>query len=100
MPHTVPEGWNETQNALGRSMECAGFIDALALIIEIGKLAEVADHHPDIDLRYRTIRLHLSTHSAGGTVTEKDFALAQQINDLSTETIRQTTDDLRRRFQA
>jgi 4a-hydroxytetrahydrobiopterin dehydratase len=36
---------------------------------------------PDIDIRYKQVTLRLSTHSAGG-LTEKDFALAQQIDQL------------------
>ena len=69
-------------------------------MLEIGKLAEAANHHPDIDIRYRTVHLSLSTHSAGNTVTVKDFALAQEINDLSEDAIRLTKEDLRRRFEA
>jgi 4a-hydroxytetrahydrobiopterin dehydratase len=100
MPQAVPTGWTLADDALTRTLSRADFVEALALVVEIGKLAEKADHHPDIDIRYRTVQLHLSTHSAGNTVTEKDFALAQRINDLQDETIRLTTNDLRRRFQA
>jgi 4a-hydroxytetrahydrobiopterin dehydratase len=39
------------------------------------------NHHPDIDIRWNKVMLTLSTHSAGG-LTEKDFALAKQINSL------------------
>ena len=45
----------------------------------VAELAEAANHHPDIDIRYNRVRLTLSTHSAGG-VTEKDFALARAID--------------------
>ncbi len=47
----------------------------------VARLAEKADHHPDIDIRYKKVLLTLSTHSAGG-LTQKDFALARQINKL------------------
>jgi 4a-hydroxytetrahydrobiopterin dehydratase len=101
MPQTVPAGWAQEGDALTRTIARADFVEALALAVEIGKLAEAANHHPDINIhRYRHVRLTLSTHSAGSTVTEKDFTLAQQINDLSDATIRQTTDDLRSRFKA
>jgi 4a-hydroxytetrahydrobiopterin dehydratase len=100
MPQEVPTGWTQADQALIKIIARADFVEALALVLEIGKLAQEADHHPDIDIRYRTVQLSLSTHSAGHTVTEKDFALAQRINDLKEETIRLTTDDLRRRFQA
>jgi 4a-hydroxytetrahydrobiopterin dehydratase len=45
----------------------------------VADLAEEADHHPDIDVRFRDVRLVLSTHSAGG-LTGKDFALARKID--------------------
>jgi len=100
MPPSVPSGWIQADNALTRTVQRADFIEALALVLEIGKLAEAANHHPDIDIRYRTVRLSLSTHSAGSTVTEKDFDLAQKINDLNEEAIRLTKVDLHRRFEA
>ena len=51
------------------------FAGALAFVNAVGALAEAADHHPDIDIRWDTVTLRLSTHSAGG-LTEKDLALA------------------------
>jgi 4a-hydroxytetrahydrobiopterin dehydratase len=39
------------------------------------------DHHPDIDIRWRTLRLTLSTHSAGG-VTQLDIELAHQVHEV------------------
>jgi 4a-hydroxytetrahydrobiopterin dehydratase len=98
MPQAVPAGWTQADNALTRTISRATFVEALALVLEIGKLAEAANHHPDIDLRYRTVHLSLSTHDAGHTVTPKDFALAQRINDLNEDSIRLTRDDLQRRF--
>ena len=98
MPQTVPSGWTQGDQALTRTITRADFVEALALVVEIGKLAEAANHHPDIDIRYRTVQLSLSSHEAGNIVTDKDFTLAQKINDLSDETIRLTSDDLRRRF--
>src|SRR5271156_6185945 len=100
MPQTTPRDWTQANNALTRTLTRADFVEALALVIEIGKLAEAAHHHPNIDIRYRTVHLSLSTHSAGHTVTDKDYALAQQIHDLNEETVRLTKDELRRRFEA
>jgi 4a-hydroxytetrahydrobiopterin dehydratase len=100
MPHDVPPGWTQAGNALTRTVARADFVEALALVVAIGKLAEAANHHPDIDIRYRTVHLSLSTHDAGDTVTAKDFALAQKINDLSEDAIRLIKDDLLRRFAA
>jgi 4a-hydroxytetrahydrobiopterin dehydratase len=98
MPPSVPSGWIQANNTLTRTIQRSDFVEALALTVQIGKLAEHANHHPDIDIRYRTVHLSLCTHSAGNAVTEKDFALAREINDLSEDDIRLTRDDLRRRF--
>jgi 4a-hydroxytetrahydrobiopterin dehydratase len=100
MPQSVPLGWTQAGNALTRTIARADFVEALALVLEIGRLAEAANHHPDIDIRYRTVHLSLSTHDAGHPVTAKDYSLAQKINDLNEEAIRLTKDDLRRRFAA
>ena len=101
MPQAVPPGWIQTDHALTRTVQRSDFVDALAFTVELGGLAENADHHPDIAIRgYRSVEISLSTHSAGNRVTEKDFALAQQINGLSEDAIRLTHNDLRRRFSA
>lgn len=55
------------------------FISALQFVNKVGKLAEIANHHPDIVLKYGKVKITLSTHSAGG-LTGKDFALARDIN--------------------
>ncbi len=50
----------------------------MAFVHKVGRLAEKAAPHPDIDICYKKVRLVLSPHSAGG-LTPKDFALARQI---------------------
>jgi 4a-hydroxytetrahydrobiopterin dehydratase len=57
------------------------FLDGIDGVRRIAELAERADHHPDIDIRWRTVNLALSTHSAGG-ITEQDVALAREIDAL------------------
>lgn len=99
MAQSIPPGWALTGNALTRTVQRADFVDALAYVVRIGSLAESIDHHPDIDLRYRTVHLILSSHSSGNTVTERDYALAQKINDLSEDEIRLIRDELHDRFR-
>jgi 4a-hydroxytetrahydrobiopterin dehydratase len=72
-------GWSRDGNAIRTSYERASFPDAIAFVVRIGYLAEAADHHPDLDVRWRTVHVTLSTHDAGG-ITGKDFDLAQQID--------------------
>ena len=99
MAQSVPSGWTQANNALTRTIERADFVEALALAIEIGRLAEHANHHPDIKIHhYRQVGVSLSSHDAGNTVTDRDFALAQKINDLNEDDIRLTRDVLRDRY--
>jgi 4a-hydroxytetrahydrobiopterin dehydratase len=48
----------------------------------IGHEAEQRNHHPDIDIRWNTVTLVLSSHSEGG-LTQADLSLAQRINDIA-----------------
>jgi 4a-hydroxytetrahydrobiopterin dehydratase len=58
------------------------FADALAYVNAVGAVAEEMDHHPDIDIRWNKVTLHLSTHSAGG-ITQADLELAGKIDALA-----------------
>ena len=71
--------WVLEDGRLVCSVALPSFPAALDFVAEVGRLAEEVDHHPDIDIRYRTVRLVLVTHDAGG-LTELDFALARAID--------------------
>jgi 4a-hydroxytetrahydrobiopterin dehydratase len=73
------DGWAHEGRTIARNLAFASFAEAIAFVNRVADLAEEADHHPDIDVRYRDVRLVLSTHSAGG-LTGKDFALARKID--------------------
>jgi 4a-hydroxytetrahydrobiopterin dehydratase len=73
--------WRREGDQLVKEARLATFPDAIAWVGRVAELAEAADHHPDIDIRWRTVLLRLSTHSAGG-LTEKDLALAAQIDGI------------------
>lgn len=74
-------GWVRTGAVITREAELPSFPKAIEVVDRVAVLAEAADHHPDIDIRWRTLTFALSTHSAGG-LTKKDFALAKQINEV------------------
>jgi 4a-hydroxytetrahydrobiopterin dehydratase len=74
--------WTRDGEAISRSVESATFPAAIDLVRRVADAAEEADHHPDMDIRWRTVRFVLSTHSAGG-LTEKDLALAEAIDGLA-----------------
>jgi 4a-hydroxytetrahydrobiopterin dehydratase len=73
--------WSGNADGLRRSVELPTFRDAVAAIGRIADVAEEMDHHPDVDLRWRTLHLTLATHSAGG-VTGNDVELARRIDAL------------------
>jgi len=78
--HGLPH-WTGDGDGIHRTVELASFREAVAAINAIADVAEEMDHHPDVDLRWRTLHLHLSTHSAGG-VTDLDLQLARRIDAL------------------
>jgi 4a-hydroxytetrahydrobiopterin dehydratase len=75
-------GWERLGDEIVRVYELASFRAVIDLVDRVADAAEVADHHPDLDIRYRTLRVALSTHSEGG-ITAKDFALADEIDGLA-----------------
>ena len=70
------DGWEETDGALVRVFEFESFPAAIAFVDRLAEVAEDANHHPDIDIRYRTVTVRWSTHSAGG-VTDRDREMAR-----------------------
>ena len=73
--------WDLVDGMLVKSVECPSFAAALDFVVAVGRLAEEADHHPDIDIRWRTVRLALVTHDVGG-LSALDFALARSVDAL------------------
>jgi len=70
--------------AIALAVRAPSFPDAVQLIGLVGQEAEAMDHHPDVDLRWRTVTFTFSTHSAGG-VTELDVELAHRVLELAAQ---------------
>ncbi len=77
------DGWSVEDDTLVKTLRFSTFPDGIAFVNRVADLAEDQGHHPDIDIRYSTVILRLSTHDEGG-ITGKDTALARRINMLST----------------
>src|SRR5206468_4201557 len=71
-------GWTLEGVTIGKTFRFPSFAAAIAFVDKVAVIADAADHHPDIAIRYDRVTLTLSTHSAGG-LTERDFALAAEI---------------------
>ena len=75
-------GWKRKDSSITRLYEFKDFVAAMKFVNAAAKIAEQANHHPDIDIRWNKVKLTLSTHDEGG-LTEKDTALARRFNSLA-----------------
>ena len=75
-------GWRRDGEAITKTFSFATFRDAIGFVNRIAAVAEAADHHPDILIRYRRVTLTYSTHSEGG-LTDKDLAGAREAERLA-----------------
>jgi 4a-hydroxytetrahydrobiopterin dehydratase len=73
--------WTREGDVLVTSVKLRDFAAALEFVNAVGAAAEAANHHPDIDIRWNTVRLALTTHDSGG-LTRFDLALAATIDRL------------------
>jgi 4a-hydroxytetrahydrobiopterin dehydratase len=74
--------WTREGDEIVRTVTLHDFAAALDFVHAVGAAAEAANHHPDIDIRWNTVRLALSTHDSGG-LTLLDLALAAAIDRLT-----------------
>lgn len=65
-----------------REFEFPSFADAIGFVDRVAEAADAANHHPDIDIRYRRVLVRWTTHSAGG-ITERDRELAARTSELA-----------------
>jgi 4a-hydroxytetrahydrobiopterin dehydratase len=77
----LPE-WTRTGDSIARTISAPTFLAGIELVRRVATAAEEADHHPDIDIRWRRVTFALSTHSAGG-LTRLDVELAHRIDRLA-----------------
>jgi 4a-hydroxytetrahydrobiopterin dehydratase len=77
-------GWERKDGALRRSVKFPEFLAGIEAVRRVAERAEEKDHHPDIDIRWRTVTFALVTHSEDG-ITDKDFALAHDIDAIIAE---------------
>jgi 4a-hydroxytetrahydrobiopterin dehydratase len=77
-------GWEREEGTLRRSVKFPEFLAGIEAVRRVAERAEEKDHHPDIDIRWRTVTFALVTHSEGG-ITDKDLALAHDIDAIIAE---------------
>ena len=79
--------WKESTDGLERTFLFVDFKEALGFVVEVGRLGEAANHHPDIDIRWNKVHLTLVTHDAGDQITDKDRTLADQIDSIGSNVV-------------
>ena len=70
--------WAVEKGALVRTYEAPHFIRGITFVEQLSKVVEAADHHPDIDIRWRKVTLRFITHDAGNKITALDTRLAAE----------------------
>jgi 4a-hydroxytetrahydrobiopterin dehydratase len=78
------EDWRVLFEGACAHFRTGSFVAGVALVGAIGRLADAANHHPDVDLRYEGVTVRLSTHGIGG-LSERDVTLARQISAAARE---------------
>jgi 4a-hydroxytetrahydrobiopterin dehydratase len=80
----MTKGWERHGDMLVRTWQFPSFRRAIEFVNQVAGLIEKSDHHPDLIVNYRTVRIETSTHDVGG-LTERDFSLIAEINELPTD---------------
>lgn len=75
------DAWEFEDDKLKTTYEFTDFRAAISFIVRMSYYAEDLNHHPELENVYNTVHIALTTHDAGGKVTEKDVELARQIED-------------------
>ncbi len=76
-------GWDLAGGEIAKEYKFPDFVAAVAFVNRLADRAEVANHHPDLEIHYNPVRVALSTHSEGG-ITTQDTSLARVIEGLTT----------------
>lgn len=74
--------WKQKNNKLVKELTFNDFKEAWEFLNKVAVLAEEHNHHPEIENVYNKVTLRLCTHDAGNSITEKDKALAKEIDKL------------------
>ena len=75
--------WSLRDGKLTREWTFSDFTEAMLFVNRVAAVAERANHHPDIDIRYNRVTLGLVSHDAGG-ITTRDAGMARELNDVVT----------------
>ena len=75
-------GWAVTPERLERTFKAPEFLVAIELVYKAARVMEEMDHHADVDIRWRSVVVRLSTHKPLG-ITNLDVEQAKRWNELA-----------------
>lgn len=75
-------GWKYSNNKISKEFKFKDFMDSLIFINKLAPFCEELDHHPDVHIYYSKVLFELSRYDVGGKVTNKDFLVAREIENL------------------
>jgi len=78
------DGWRKVLNKLVVRFETGDFNTGAALVGRIAEVADEANHHPDVDLRYPHLTVSLMSHDVDA-ITARDLRLARRISELAAD---------------
>lgn len=76
-------GWSLEGDRIARVYRLSTHFAATAMAVHIAQIQDELNHHSDLTLGYNTLALSVNSHDAGGAVTEKDFELAQRVEQIA-----------------
>ncbi len=77
-------GWSYAEGTITKEFKFKSFRDSIVFVNRVASIADDADHHPDMTIRYNRVTIGLTTHDSGG-VTQLDLDIAKAI-DFATST--------------
>ncbi len=75
-------GWKRDGDKISKTYKFADYLDGLVFASAVGTIAQGLDHHPDITITYRKVKVSYSTHAAGDKITQDDIHAATAIEAL------------------
>jgi len=79
-------GWQLSADgkSLERDFRFVDFYRTMSFVNALGHVANLEDHHPDLEVGYNYCRVRYTTHSIGG-LSENDFICAAKIDLIGTQ---------------
>jgi 4a-hydroxytetrahydrobiopterin dehydratase len=74
--------WDQIDNSLEKTFSFKDFVNAFSFMTKVAIIAEKMNHHPTWSNTWNTVNIKLTTHDAGNKVTQKDYELADAIDEL------------------